>query len=747
MPKITEELGCSFADLPIEKAYGEEVHTFLHTHLRGYDRTGEGKAMDSSHYDKYGAPCRLEDSWMEGYHCVEKELGKHFNQCANTETDFPIVAAMAGGAHLYQPCGHDEKPWDWTGFVPLHSKWLCNAKFFPNRHFMTLRGNEIQNNLWDYHPHEEEEGEDVHDDDYVQISPVDAYKGGYWYKNNPWARYLHIISLKTHVKENKRYNYIVHPLAYRSAIDDLPDNTVDGVQWSIMNIAEEEHFVNGHETWGDRCHGMEIFNDFTYYYSWNPNHSLYGIEIHNGEVMNHDDTAKIPYIFWFDTYPFEFCEFLIDSALRRGVYLHILSANDAFYDRATLPPSNVDISDFVEEKESHERLMADPKGRIIKRRKFVRQPQNPSLTSTKWRKREKVAKANPNMKTANKFLNSRPYKADTAFGYTTLIDTNKKLKEVVFGEGGDLNKGELHMIDYLIEGKFYAHTGVYDLFNYDNLKEQTIPFVIQNQPDKNNMCYEITANMELIFNFEKCKENKTDVVWKYHLEMVSSNRKKIEVVSGYFKLDNHKQTQLNLTNYDKNRVKYIRFTAFKGENPHRRAWFNPIRGLAFGAPLCNDKLPPIINHIAMCAEDLKAEDLKAEDLKAASCNTVDFLKESELIEPYACASSNLNFWFEKCTTRQEENIYGYYMQVPGLAQNITLKKTKNTTSPPAPRIMQNVHGYFTLNDDFPTRLDLSHSWDAEMVMDRTVYFYAIDTHTGKPMTCEPKPSSSDKYYS
>ena len=41
------------------------------------------------------------------------------------------------------------------------------------------------------------------------------------------------------------------------------------------------------------------------------------------------------YFYWYDTYPLEFGEFLLDSALARGVYYHTMAANDAFYERCT----------------------------------------------------------------------------------------------------------------------------------------------------------------------------------------------------------------------------------------------------------------------------------------------------------------------------------------------------------------------------------------------------------------------------
>ena len=35
------------------------------------------------------------------------------------------------------------------------------------------------------------------------------------------------------------------------------------MQWDIINIVKEKHFGQG-EDWGEKVHGLEIFNDFTY---------------------------------------------------------------------------------------------------------------------------------------------------------------------------------------------------------------------------------------------------------------------------------------------------------------------------------------------------------------------------------------------------------------------------------------------------------------------------------------------------
>ena len=80
------------------------------------------------------------------------------------------------------------------------------------RCFLGLRGNEIQNDLWDYDPHDEDEEEQEYNthDEYVQLQPNDAYRGGYWYYGNSFGRYLHIIALKSHeVDKGVRLDYLI----------------------------------------------------------------------------------------------------------------------------------------------------------------------------------------------------------------------------------------------------------------------------------------------------------------------------------------------------------------------------------------------------------------------------------------------------------------------------------------------------------------------------------------------------------
>jgi hypothetical protein len=74
---------------------------------------------------------------------------------------------------------------------------------FVYRYFLGIRGNEIQNNLWDYDPHDEEESENPEDLVYSQIEPNDRYRGGYFFHTQPFGRYLHVISLKNHEHDSE----------------------------------------------------------------------------------------------------------------------------------------------------------------------------------------------------------------------------------------------------------------------------------------------------------------------------------------------------------------------------------------------------------------------------------------------------------------------------------------------------------------------------------------------------------------
>ena len=76
--------------------FGNEVHLFMHCHLKSYDRTGEGIHMDNDFIDKFGMPNKLEHFWMEAYHAMDRKLARHMFSVGHGEIPFPPVAGYAG---------------------------------------------------------------------------------------------------------------------------------------------------------------------------------------------------------------------------------------------------------------------------------------------------------------------------------------------------------------------------------------------------------------------------------------------------------------------------------------------------------------------------------------------------------------------------------------------------------------------------------------------------------------------------
>ena len=72
--------------------------------------------------------------------------------------------------------------------------------------------------------------------------------------------------------------------------------------------------------------------------------------------------------------------------------------------------------------------------------------------------------------------------------------------------------------------------------------------------------------------------------------MSDINKDTLETVHGFFKLTSKQQTVLDLSKaYDLMKVKWMYFVAINPINPMRRAWFNAIRGPAFGEPRVDGK--------------------------------------------------------------------------------------------------------------------------------------------------------------
>ena len=146
------------------------------------------------------------------------------------------------------------------------------------------------------------------------------------------------------------------------------------------------------------------------------------------------------------------------------------------------------------------------------------------------------------------------------------------------------NRIHIPSVYTLINTYFHFYEGIHDVFEYS--ADQFIPFVIKNQPNPKRMCHFIdeTKDMDLVFTFAKCK-NKTSrsrLIWRYTI-MCETDSKTLETAHGYFKLQTRGVTILKLSkSYDIKKVKWLYFVVIDPVNPMKRAWFNAIRGPAFG---------------------------------------------------------------------------------------------------------------------------------------------------------------------
>ena len=166
------------------------------------------------------------------------------------------------------------------------------------------------------------------------------------------------------------------------------------------------------------------------------------------------------------------------------------------------------------------------------------------------------------------------------------------LKKMTANWGSIILNPSMHAYDQIKKILYFLFLflSVYNLFNYE-CDNQGIPFMIKNQPDSEQLCYYIDDDMELVFTFPKCSPSNVGLVWRYSM-MFETCCQTLETVHGYFKLSDSQKTVLDLSkSYDKQRLKWLYFTAIHQDNPMRRAWFNTIQGPAFGEPQCDSKSP------------------------------------------------------------------------------------------------------------------------------------------------------------
>ena len=81
-------------------------------------------------------------------------------------------------------------------------------------------------------------------------------------------------------------------------------------------------------------------------------------------------------------------------------------------------------------------------------------------------------------------------------------------------------------------GQHFAHTGVYNLFDYDFEGEnRAFPIQIQGQEDPSIPCYQMTKDMELVFTFHPASNTKAssfthspaDFIYKYEMQITEES--------------------------------------------------------------------------------------------------------------------------------------------------------------------------------------------------------------------------------
>ena len=157
----------------------------------------------------------------------------------------------------------------------------------------------------------------------------------------------------------------------------------------------------------------------------------------------------------------------------------------------------------------------------------------------------------------------------------------------------------------------------------------------------------------------------------------------------------------------------------------------------------------MLPHVYISAIELPHQQHKVFSTRVTSEEDQIYIEQEACpLELFPCESADLDFTFAKCTSKEEENIYVYFMQVSSHQQDRSLEATKESSDILPPQYLQSVHGYFTLNDEHPTRIDLSASWDKTTVKDGNVFFYAIDVNKREAISVHPQPkpfsSSSDE---
>ena len=124
------------------------------------------------------------------------------------------------------------------------------------------------------------------------------------------------------------------------------------------------------------------------------------------------------------------------------------------------------------------------------------------------------------------------------------------------------------------------------------------------------------------------------------------------------------------------------------------------------------RVPPIIHHVVATS---KTENTVTPDITGIFPTAVNHYRRLD---------------FALGTASNERDIYVYSMQVYPNQQDLRTEpvsdKIKESSDLIPPRIQQNVHGYFNLKADHPTRLNLCGSWDKNTVSSFQVCMTKLD---------------------
>ena len=112
--------------------------------------------------------------------------------------------------------------------------------------------------------------------------------------------------------------------------------------------------------------------------------------------------------------------------------------------------------------------MSDPKGAIhvkavLANREAMYDPPITKLEAILTKLYANDPKMGELFKEVKEFMSTRPYGFETVFGYTHLIDTERKLRKFIFDRdvpGAGLDEAECLALDYLRAGNFFSSTGL-----------------------------------------------------------------------------------------------------------------------------------------------------------------------------------------------------------------------------------------------------------------------------------------------